>query len=92
MAGPWEFFGACNYAEACYSHSALVVAAALPYPKSRWEKVLAIIEQQWLVHSIEAAVEHSWEMPDDPGDDSSEVTYTDMPELMDPSEEDNNFR
>ena len=49
---------------------------------------MAIIEQQWLVHSIEAAVEHSWEV----GVDSSEVTDPDMPELTDSSGEDNNFR
>ena len=84
MAGPWEYFGACNYSEACYSHSNLVAAATVPYPKSRWEKVLATIEQQWIVHSMEAAVENSWEMPE------SDVTDPSMPELDVSSGEDDN--
>ena len=99
MAGPCQYFGAWDYAEAGYSHSTLVVAAALPYPKSRWEKVLATIEQQWLVHSMEAAVEYSCAFPDGPGHEtqriasgSSQVTYTDLPELADSSGEEDNFR
>ena len=82
MAGPWEYFGACNYSEACYSHSNVVAAAAVPYPKSRWEKVLATIEQQWIVHSMEFPVENSWEMPE------SDDTDSEMPELVDSSGED----
>ena len=57
MASPWDYFGAWNYAESSYSHSTLVVAAETPYPRSRWVKVLDIVEHQWIEHSRAAAVE-----------------------------------
>ena len=85
MESPWDYFGAWNYAESSYSHTTPVVATETPYPRSRWAKVLDIVEHQWIEHSRVAAVEHfstlaaaavedSLSLPGDQGD---EVDSTD---------------
>ena len=96
MDSPWDYFGAWNYAESSYSHTTPVVATETPYPRSRWAKVLDIVEHQWIVHSRVAAVEHfsalaaaavedSLSLPGDQGD---EVDSTDsLPTLVSSSGE-----
>ena len=82
MSSPWDYFGASYFADAQYSLSGPVVAAAVPYPESRWNKVLAIIEQRWAVHIISAAAAPPWTLPDDPGDEISSDTDNDVPRLV----------
>lgn len=89
MSSPWEYFGACDYAEARYSHSVEVVSAAVTYPRSRCDRVLAIIEQQRQLHLLLVAVKLACTLPDDPGgeiistsSDGSESTDSEMPGLI----------
>ena len=84
MSSPWDYFGASYFADAQYSLSAPVVSAAVPYPESRFNKVLAIIEQQWALHIMSVAVEPPWTLPDDPGDEISD-TDDEIPALGTPA-------
>ena len=73
-----------------------VVSAAVPYPRSRFEQVLAIIAQHWDEHRRVVSDGDLWVLPDDSGDemlsstessDWSDTTDPNMPGLSAPEED-----